>query len=48
LESFECIFKVERHQYVHLLARMVPFDGESAVSFPFWFKQSLIILLYHL
>ncbi len=35
LESFECVFEVERHQYVHLLARMVPFDGESAVSFPF-------------
>jgi hypothetical protein len=38
LESFECVFEVERHLYVHLLARMVPFDGESAVFFPFWFK----------
>jgi hypothetical protein len=46
LESFECVFKVERHHYVHLLARIVPFDGESAVSFPFWFKKALIIFLH--
>ncbi len=46
LELFECVFEVERHRYVHLLARIVPFDGESAVSFPFWFEQALIIFLH--
>jgi hypothetical protein len=48
LESFECVFEVERRCYVHLLARIVPFDGESAVYFPFWFERALIIFLHRL
>jgi hypothetical protein len=33
---------------VHLFASIVPFDGEPAISFSFFFERTRIIFLHHL
>ena len=45
LETFETIFDVFWHREMHLLAWIIPLDGESTVSFSFFFDQALIIFL---
>ena len=48
LEPLQCLLNVQWHQKVHLLASIVPFDGKSAISFPFFFEQACIIFLHRL
>jgi hypothetical protein len=45
LEALESIFDVFWHQEMYLLAWVIPLDGESTVSFSFFFDQALIIFL---
>ncbi len=45
LEALESIFDVFWHREMYLLARVIPLDGESTVSFPFVFDQALVIFL---
>jgi hypothetical protein len=45
LEALETIFNVFWHQEMHLLAWVIPLNGESTVSFSFFFNRALIIFL---
>ncbi len=45
LEALESIFDVLWHREMHLLARVIPLNGESTVSFSFFFDRALIIFL---
>jgi len=45
LEALESIFNAFWHREMHLLAWIIPLDGESTVSFSFFFDQALIIFL---
>ncbi len=46
LELLQSLLNIQWHQKMHLLAGIVPFDGESTVSFSFLFKRACIILLH--
>ena len=45
LEALESIFDVFWHREMYLLAWVIPLDGESTVSFTFFFDRALVIFL---
>jgi hypothetical protein len=46
LEALKGIFDIFWHQAMHLFAWVIPLNGESTVSSPFFFDQAPIIFLY--
>jgi hypothetical protein len=48
LEPLYCLLNIQWHQKVYLLAGIVPFDGESAVTFSFHFKQAYKVFRHRL
>jgi hypothetical protein len=48
LEKLQSILNARWHQKVHLLVGIIPFDGKSAISLPYFFEQAHIIFLHHL
>jgi hypothetical protein len=41
----QCLGEISRHQEVNFLSLVVPFNGKSAIAFPFPIARAFIILL---
>jgi hypothetical protein len=45
LEALETIFDIFWHRDMHFLVWVIPLNGESTVSFSFFFNRALIVFL---